>query len=109
MNELDKMAKVMMGQHAIHIPFRAVVQEQGEGIVSFIGAIKGEKLRFGSKMVHQLVSGDIILRPHVVAETNHLTGMGLSGIATSSAFFDLREWKTEGNIILDIFGATNEL
>jgi len=93
--------KMMFGENAIHVPMRMVVQEQGEGIVTFVGSNRNEGLRFGSKMPHQFVMGDVIFRPHLVMESNHCKGMGLAGIITSSSFADIGEWVRNGKTILD--------
>jgi hypothetical protein len=83
--------KVMFGQHAVHVPAWLVVQDGGEGLVSFIGGSKVgvesfaaglHPLRFGSAKTHQLVIGEIIVRPHRVTTSDDRRGSGLAGLAT---------------------------
>ncbi len=100
MNE-DVMTRAMFGENAVKVPIRIIVQDQGEGIVLFVGAMRSEKLRFGSNMPHQFVLGDGIIRPHAVLESEHCKGMGISGLITSSSFTDPFEWVQNGNVILD--------
>lgn len=83
--------KVMFGQHAVHVPAWLVVQDSGDGIVSFVGGSKVgveqfaaglHPLRFGSAKTHQLVIGEVIIRPHRVTASDERRGSGLAGLAT---------------------------
>jgi hypothetical protein len=77
--------RVLFGQHAVHVPAWLVVQDQGDGLVSFVGASRGagpHPLRFGSTEVHQLVVGEIIVRPHHVTHSSARAGSGLAGLVT---------------------------
>jgi len=97
----DVATRMMVGENGIHIPLRMIVQKADEGVVSFVGAIRDTKIKYGSKMIHQFVWGDCFFRPHVVLETNHLEGVGLAGLVTSSAFCDIDVWTQNGNVLLD--------
>lgn len=77
-------AKIMYGDKAVHVPAWVVVQDQGNGVVSFVGASRGDgehPLRFGSDLTHQLVVGEIIVRPHRVTASDACRGYGLEGLA----------------------------
>jgi hypothetical protein len=76
--------KAMYGENAVHVPCWMIMQEHG-GAVSFVGASKNiTDLKFGSNMTHQCVVGEIIVRPHLVLESERFVGHGLTGLATSS-------------------------
>jgi len=98
---LETQIKMLFGCNAIRLPIRLVVQEHGEGIVSFVGAIRDQSLRFGSTMAHQFVLGDAVIRPHLVMESEHCKGMGIASIMTSSSFSEIGEWVDKGKVILD--------
>lgn len=99
--------QALYGQHARHVPAWMYVQDGGTGIVSFVGASKVNveqhlagvhPLRYGSTRTHQLIVGEIIVRPHLVVATDDLRGMGLAGLATND------HWATaeNGERIIDI-------
>ena len=77
------MAKVMFGQSAITVPAWFWVQGGGPGVASFIGVsrIPGfaghHPLHFGSPRTHQLVIGEIIIRPRSIIGTDGRRGSGL--------------------------------
>lgn len=79
----DPMTRAMFGQFAQHVPAWMYVQHQGPGIVSFVGASKSEDLRFGGSKVHQFFLGELIARPHFVAESATFTGNGLASLIRS--------------------------
>jgi hypothetical protein len=83
--------KAIFGQHAVHVPAWLVVQDSGKGLVSFVGASKVgvesfaaglHPLRYGSSKTHQLVVGEIIVRPHRVTTSDNRRGSGLASLAT---------------------------
>jgi hypothetical protein len=45
------MTRVMFGQHAVHVPAWLIVQDQGEGLVTFVGSsrlpVTNHPLRYG--------------------------------------------------------------
>ncbi len=76
----------MFGVNATHVPAWMFIQEQGDGLVSFVGASRvppGQRhpLRYGSDRTHQLVIGEIVVRPHTVHATDDCRGAGLAGLA----------------------------
>lgn len=80
------MARVLYGENARHVPAWLYVQDQGDGMVSFVGASKVEPgqphpLRYGPERTHQFVVGELIVRPQLVVATDALRGMGLSALA----------------------------
>lgn len=94
--------KVMFGCNAVHLPFHGVVQAADGNVSLMLFATPLKNIRFGSKMTHQFVMGDMIIRPHVVYESQHLVGMGAAGIITSPSFCNLGEWEDNGNKLIDI-------
>ena len=98
----DAATKIMFGENARHVPMWMYVQNQGGGVVSFVGASRGapadHPLRYGSQREHQFVLGELVLRPHLVIATDTLRGMGLGGLATSGN--DLRQMLTDGELLL---------
>jgi hypothetical protein len=79
------------------------VQSQGPGVVSFVGSTRvtpgdPHPLRFGSERTHQLVVGDLTLRPRLVVATDTLRGMGLSGLATHQ--HDIPAMLRNGEILI---------
>lgn len=101
MSPLDQgvdFTRVVFGQHAVHVPAWMVVQDEGHGAVSFVGASRFDPkpgypthpLRFESDRTHQLVIGEVIVRPHRVTASDKRQGSGLSGLATDP-FTDLAD------------------
>lgn len=101
----DMYMKAMFGQSAIKIPTHFFVQNQGDGVVIFAGAARTKDksqhpLRYGGSLTHQMVVGEIIVRPHIVVESDKFKGSGITGLLTSSAFADLEEWL-DGKVLVD--------
>lgn len=109
--------QLMYGQHARHVPCWLYVQEQGEdrdrakSCVSIVGAsevgwdqhLAGvHPLRFGSVRTHQLIVGEIVVRPHLVVATDALRGSGLAGLA--QGHHDIERMLADGERIIDISG-----
>jgi hypothetical protein len=76
-----------------------VVQNQGVNAVSFVGASKSVEVRYGSDMTHQLIVGELIVRPHYIIASNHFRGTGLGALLTTA--FDLQDWLNDGRILAD--------
>ena len=96
--------KQTYGEHAIHIPMWLVAQDQGD-VTSFVGATRDPRLRYGSDRCHQLILGEMIVRPHLVIGSDAHKGAGLTGLIHS---LDIREW-VDGDIIADPLGKLAEL
>jgi len=103
--ENDLYTKAMFGEHAIHVPMWMKIQDNGEerGVI-FVGASRSVAMRYGSNKTHQLIIGEMIIRPHVVAESGEFTGMGATGLLTE---MDFDKWA-RGGIICDPLGAAAE-
>lgn len=90
---MDEYTRALYGQNAVQVPVWMYVQNQGPDIVTIVGASRmpgtaaQHPLRFGSGRTHQLVQGEIIVRPRLVLGTDALRGMGLGGIATNGHDF----------------------
>lgn len=105
---MDPMTRAMYGQNAIHVPLNLIVQNMGEGKVTGVfQTTAGLPMMFGSIMTHQLIMGDVIIRPHLVMETNALRGAGFSALARDG-FQNVEEWMN-GNVLLDPMGRLKEL
>lgn len=92
-------AQAVFGEHAVHVPAWVVVQDAGPGLVSFIGASRVESphpLRYGSDTVHQLIVGEVIVRPHTVTASNAGIGQGLENLARNPFIV------ADGDKILDL-------
>jgi hypothetical protein len=78
----------LLGANAVHVPAWLYVQDAGAGVVSFVGASRisladvDHPMRYGSRHSHQLIVGELVVRPHQVYATNALEGMGLSGLVS---------------------------
>lgn len=106
MEAFDIYTKALYGENAIQVPMHFIVQTAGEregfDCVSFVGACaygKPNPMRFGSTLTHQLVKCDVVIRPHLVIESNHFAGHGLTGLARGPlAGGD--EWIEHGRILI---------
>jgi hypothetical protein len=85
----ENAARMLYGQDARHVPAWLYVQNQGSGLVSFVGASAAKDssgvhpLRYQHPdYEHVFVVGEIIVRPHLAIATNALAGSGLGGLAT---------------------------
>jgi len=104
--ESDAYTRALYGQFARHVPTWFWVQDGGD-VAIIAGASRGidgatHPLRYGSKMTHQFILGEIIVRPHLVFETDHYIGSGISALLTSGV--DAAELSQHGNVICDPFG-----
>lgn len=98
----EAMMHALFGRFARRVPMWMVVQETGNVGVTFVGASRDLRLRFGSTMTHQLILGEMIVRPHVAIESDRYQGLGLSGFLTQCA--DLEEWFANGRLLCDPIG-----
>jgi len=98
----EAMMQALFGRFARRVPMWMVVQETGNVGVTFVGASRDLRLRFGSTMTHQLILGEMIVRPHVAIESDRYQGLGLSGFLTQCA--DLEEWFANGQLLCDPIG-----
>jgi hypothetical protein len=100
------LASLQQDPHARHVPAWMYVQTAADGTVSFVGASRINQpvhpLRYGSDRTHQLIVGELIVRPHYVVGTDVLRGRGLGGLATQHP--DLPHYLTSGELILDPYG-----
>lgn len=98
------MTAVMFGQHARQVPAWMYVQNQGDGVVSFVGSSRvpdgPHPLRYGSDRTHQFIVGEIIVRPHLIVATDSLRGDGLSSLVTGA--HDLDAMRANGETLLAV-------
>jgi hypothetical protein len=95
--------QALLGENARQGTGWLYVQEQGDGLVSFVGAAREQParphpLRYGSDRTHQFVLGQVILRPSLVIATDTLRGRGLSGLTTGP--HDLKGMLADGEILI---------
>ncbi len=101
---IDPYTQLLFGKNAMTIPFNAVIQGDPKNKqVLAIVLIQGDhalKLMYNSKLTHQLIIGDAVIRPHIIVESNHLRGAGVTGIVTSG-LSSMEDWINQGNLLLD--------
>ncbi len=97
----DVYMKAMFGEHAIHVPINLIVQKvDDDGRVGGVFQTQlGKPLLFGSKKEHQLILGECVIRPHLVAHTNAFVGHGIAGLYRSG-WTDTDPW-INGGILLN--------
>jgi hypothetical protein len=97
----DPFTRAMFGQHAIHIGANIIVQAYEEDNKAiFVGQTSmAHPLLFGSKKAHQLILGDLILRPHLVIGSDNFVGIGLAGLARDG-FLSADKWLENGEILV---------
>jgi len=78
-----------------------IAKDQGK-TTTFVGGTHDPQLRYGSELSHQLIIGEVFVRPHLVVESDHLKGCGLSGLVSSGT--SPEEWVQHGNILVDPMG-----
>jgi hypothetical protein len=78
----------------------------GPNGVLFVGASKTQDLRYKSEKTHQLIVGELIVRPHLVIGSNNFRGYGAQGLLTEC---DIEKWIDGGDIIVDPIGKLKEL
>lgn len=86
-DDASAMARALYGQHATKVPAWCWVQHQGDDCVSFVGASSYQTphpMRYGSDRTHQLILGEIIVRPSLIIATDAVRGHGLDGLAVGS-------------------------
>jgi hypothetical protein len=97
------MARIMYGQNARHVPAWMYVQNQGGGTVGLVGSSRtpqdAHPLRYGSGRVHQLIVGEIIVRPHLVIATDTYQGCGVSQLYMNSEL-DFDAALARGEVVL---------
>lgn len=108
--ETDAYIQAMFGKHAFRVPMNFIIQGDINNPAQISGVWQGEspemkKMLFNSKKAHQLILGDIVIRPHLVLETDAFIGMGINGIY-KDGFRDLDKWITHGATLLNL-GARN--
>jgi len=101
-DETDRMTRAMFGQYARHVPAWVVIQDMGEAGVIIVGASRSQDLRYDDNHIHQLILGELIVRPHCVIGSNHLVGSGAAGLLHADN--DLRAWAEHGTVICDPMG-----
>lgn len=107
--------RMLLGEHARQSSGWAYVQDQGAGLVSFVGSSRvdeGEQhpFRWGNPhydrrlgdqdgyYAHHFMVGEFVFRPHLLVATNAKRGQGLSGLATGE--HNLPGMVRDGEIIV---------
>ena len=107
MNDDELMTRAMFGQYAVRVPMWMVVQDCAGGKVSFIGATQDQRLRYGATEIHQLILGELIVRPHIIVASNKYAGTGMSGLLKQN--HTLEEWLADGRVVCDPAGKQRPL
>jgi hypothetical protein len=106
--------RLLLGKDARQGTGWAYIQDQGPGIVSFVGSAKVGKnerhpFRYGTPNYdgskngpegyysHHFMVGEVLIRPHLLVATNALQGQGLAGLATGN--HDIRAMLRSGEIV----------
>lgn len=96
------LARALFGRFICHVPMWMVVQDSAHDGVTFVGASRNPALRYGSSRIHQLILGEVIVRPHFVLESDQFRGHGLTSLLKRGANLD--DWVTGGHIVCDPIG-----
>lgn len=101
---IDPYIRALFGANAIHVPFNCIVQaDMQHNTVSAVVVVGGtpqiKDYLFGSKMTHQLILGDAVIRPRLVFESDHLRGVGFAGLARNG-MSNVDEWLKNGKLII---------
>ncbi len=80
----DQNMKLMYGEWSRRVPAWMYVQDSGEGHRTFVGATASTELSYSQPHVHQLIMGEIIVRPHFAVSSNAFRGYGLTGLAMAN-------------------------
>lgn len=96
------LTRALFGRFVRHVPMWMVVQDSGRDTVTFVGASRDPALHYGSRRTHQLILGELVVRPHFVIESDQFRGYGLTSLLTSGAHLD--EWVAGGHIVCDPIG-----
>ena len=95
-------ARVLFGDNARHVPAWLYVQNQGDGVVSFVGGsrtpVPAHPARYGSDRSHQFIVGELLIRPHVIVATDALRGNGLASLVSNG--HDVAEMLRAGEYLL---------
>jgi hypothetical protein len=94
-------ARMAMGVHAVQLPINLIFQEVDDGD-KFAGVFQlnhpgVRELLQGAKNTHNLLMGDMIIRPHLIIGTEHMKGHGANGVYTSGWYMD--DWVREGKVL----------
>jgi hypothetical protein len=98
------MLRALLGERARHVPAWLYVQDQGAGLVAFVGASRNplaaaaHPLRYGSERTHQLIVGELVVRPHRVIATDLLRGHGLASLVGQP--YDVGDLLTMGEEVV---------
>lgn len=95
------LTRALFGRFARHVPMWMVVQDSREA-ATFVGASSDPALRYGSRRTHQLILGELIVRPHFVIESDQFRGHGLTSLLMNGA--NLEDWIAGGQIVCDPIG-----
>lgn len=105
MNDIeDYYTKALMGNQATKAGFNYVVQQTGKANQATIigNTAFASEMSFGASpnAPHVLVLCDVIIRPHLVIQSEHLLGTGIAGIA-KDGIANADSWLKHGKIIIN--------
>lgn len=99
--DVQQTAKLMMGERAIQVPLRMIIQAPETGKSAGIFQSSTPLLNFGTDgadPTHLLVLGDAIIRPHLVLGSNRFRGRGISGLYTGYDTWDEKAWLADDSV-----------
>ena len=98
--EAERMFRAINGENARHAAGWVVIQdagttEDGRPIYGIVGVMVGElRHEEGKAHTHEMVQGEVVIRPKAAYSGDHYRGCGLSAIVTSDAF-DPENWDKQ--------------
>jgi hypothetical protein len=92
--------KAMFGENARHLPMQIIFQDSGSqngvALAAFVGMSPNGMSNAAREkgFTHELLVGDMVLRPRRTFGDNNHVGNGLAGLVTSGALFP-HDWEYE--------------
>jgi hypothetical protein len=89
----DRYTRAIFGADAIRLPCQIILQESGDdrqAITSFVGLMEGESRSenaIRNDFPHELIIGEVIIRPREKYSGMNGVGKGLAGLAKSKHIF----------------------
>lgn len=83
---------MLLGKPTFQVPMNLIVQSvEGDKVVGVFQTSMGQQLLMGSQMTHQLIMGDVFVRPRLAFESNDFRGRGLTSLLTNG-FTEVDTW-----------------
>lgn len=83
----------VLGRPTLHVPMNFITQDMGGGkVIGVFQTASGTPLLHNSTKTHQLILGDVFIRPRVVYDTDAFRGAGMQ-VLTTNGFANLAAWQ----------------